>query len=318
MMNNDEIRIGVSACLLGQKVRYDGGHKHQRLLTDELGMFLTLVPVCPEAEVGMGIPRETVHLDGDHEAPRMVGTRSNEDWTARMNDWSRRRVRELAADDLCGFIFKKGSPSCGVWRVKLFDENGRPRPRGRGLFAMEYLRRFSLVPVEEEGRLNDARLRENFVERIFAFHRLKTLFATRWNRSEAAAFHAREKCLLMAHSPKHFKEIDRLVADIEEYTPAAFRDTYMPLFMEALAVKATVRRHTITLRHVAGHLRGAVGEAERERIRAVIADYEEGLVPLIVPITLLQHFIDIHQIPYVSDQTYLKPHPKELMLRNRV
>ncbi len=317
-MNDNEIRIGVSACLLGDKVRYDGGHKHKRLLTDVIGEFLTLVKVCPEAEVGMGIPRETVHLEGPPEAQRMVGTRSGEDWTVRMNTYARKRVRELDDDDLCGFVFKKSSPSCGVWRVKLFNEHGMPHPQGRGLFAAEYLKRNPLMPVEEEGRLNDARLRENFLERVFAFHRLKTLFAGRWKRGDVVAFHAREKYLLMAHSTKHYKELGRLVARIKEFTPAAFRDEYMPLFMEAMAVKTTVRKHVNALQHVAGHLRGVIGEEQRARIRAVIGDYKAGIVPLVVPMTLLQHYIDVHAIPYVSDQMYLNPHPKELMLRNHV
>lgn len=317
-MNASELRIGVSACLLGQKVRYDGGHKHDRYLTDILADHFELVPVCPEAEVGMGIPRETVRLDGDLEAPRMVAPRSGKDWTGPMDRWARDRLRELAPLDLDGFVFKKGSPSCGVFRVPVMQETGQPLRQGRGLFAAAYMHAFPLVPVEEEGRLHDAPLRENFLERVFAFHRVKTVFAGRWKRGDVVAFHSREKYFLLAHSQKHYKELGRLVAAISEHPPATFRDRYIGLYMEGLAVKATTRRHVNVLQHIAGHLRGPVVPAELQRVHHVIDDYGRGLVPLIVPITLLSHLIDLHDVAYVKDQVYLRPHPKELMLRNHV
>ena len=317
-MTDPAIRIGVSSCLLGEKVRFDGGHKHDRFVTGQLAAFFELVPVCPEAEVGMGIPRETVRLTGDPEAPRMVGSRSGDDWTGRMNDWSARRVRELGGQDLRGYIFKKDSPSCGAFRVKVHRELGVPPLSGQGLFAAEWTRRNPLVPYEEEGRLNDAVLRDNFIERVFAYDRLKHLFDGRWKRGDAVAFHSREKYLLMAHSPQHYKALGKLVAAISEHTPAAFRDAYMPLFMAGLGTKATPRRHVNALQHVAGHLKQVVGAEVRARLQAVITDYQAGLVPLIVPITLLNHYVELHDVAYVKDQTYLKPHPKELMLRNHV
>lgn len=317
-MNDPVLRLGVSACLLGQKVRFDGGHKHDRYLTDILADHFELVPVCPEAEVGMGIPRETVRLDGDVDAPRMTASRSGKDWTDPMNRWARGRVRELEPLDLDGFVFKKNSPSCGLFRVPVMQPTGQPLKQGRGLFAAEYARANPRVPVEEEGRLHDARLRENFLERVFAYHRVKALFRGRWKRGDAVDFHSREKYFLLAHSPKHYKELGRLVAAIAEHTPAAFRDRYLDLYMEGLAVKATTRRHVNVLQHIAGHLKGTVSPAELRRVHAVIDDYRRGLVPLVVPITLLSHFIDLHEVPYVKDQVYLHPHPKELMLRNHV
>lgn len=317
-MSDATIRIGVSTCLLGEKVRFDGGHKHDRFVTGQLGRFFEMVPVCPEAEVGMGIPRETVRLAGDSAAPRMVGSRSAEDWTDRMNAWSRRRVRELQEHDLDGYIFKKDSPSCGAFRVKVYSDLGMPSQSGQGLFAAEWTRRNPLVPYEEEGRLNDAVLRDNFIERVFAFHRLKQVFAGRWKRGDVVAFHSREKYLLMAHSPKHYTALGKLVAAVADHAPAAFRDEYMALFMEGLGVKATTRRHVNTLQHVAGHLKKLVGAAERARLQAVIDDYHKELVPLVVPMTLLNHYVELHDVPYVKDQTYLNPHPKELMLRNHV
>ncbi len=315
------IRVGVSACLVGREVRYDGHHARDRYVTDDLADHFSLVPVCPEVEVGMTTPRETVRLQGDADDPLMIAPASGADWTARMNTFSARRARELEADDLCGFIFKKNSPSCGVFRVKLYPAPGSkslPRRDTRGLFAAEFARRHPLIPIEEEGRLNDPVLRENFIERVFALRRLKDLFVGRWKRGDLVAFHSREKYLLMAHSPKHYKELGQLVAAVAQHTPAAFRDLYMAGFMEALAVHATPRRHVNTLQHLVGYLKQAVSEKERKRILAVIEDYRAGLVPLVVPMTLLRHYIELHELPYVGAQTYLNPHPRELMLRNRV
>ncbi len=266
----------------------------------------------------MAIPRETVRLQGDPAAPRMVAPRSGDDWTDRMNAWSRKRTRELAAEDLCGYLFKKNSPSCGVFRLKVYQDKGMPDHGGRGLFAAAFIAANPLLPVEEEGRLSDPHLRENFIVRVFAYHRLKALFAGRWKRGDVVAFHSREKYLLMAHSPRHYKELGQLVAAVADHGPAAFRDRYMELFMQGLEVKATTRRHVNALMHVAGHLRGTVSDPEQKRVIAVIEEYGKGLVPLVVPMTLLKHYIELHDLPYVGAQSYLDPHPKELMLRNHV
>ena len=177
-----EMRLGVSACLVGDEVRYDGGHRRNRYLVETLARYFTLVKVCPEVGVGMSTPRETVRLEGRAEAPRMIASQTGRDWTARMNRWSRTRVRELKGENLCGFVFKKNSPSCGVFGVKIHDEKGHPAESGSGLFALEYRRNNPLVPVEEEGRLEDPVLRENFLERVFAYHRLNKVFAGRWKR----------------------------------------------------------------------------------------------------------------------------------------
>ena len=312
------IRVGVSACLLGQEVRYDGSHARDRYVVGTLADHFDLVSVCPEEEVGMGTPRETVRLVGDLAAPHMVAPRSGDDWTTRMTRWSKGRVRQLGAEDLCGFIFKKNSPSCGVFRVKIYPEKGMPVRQGRGLFAAEFARRHPLVPIEEEGRLNDPGLRENFIERVFALHRLRALFADRWTRGQVIEFHAREKYLLMAHDPAGLKQLGQLVAAIKQHTPAAFRDEYMAGFMASLGRMATIKRHVNTLQHIAGYLRDDVSAAERQRVLAVIEDYRQGLVPLIVPMTIVRHYIELHDVPYVNRQTYLNPHPRELMLRNHV
>lgn len=317
-MSEQPIRIGVSACLLGQKVRYDGGHKHFRYLTSVLADHFELVPVCPEAEVGMGTPRETVRLEGDVDAPDMIAPKSGADWTARMNAWSHRRLRAADLQDLDGFVFKKNSPSCGVFRVPVRQPTGQSLLTGRGLFAAAFTAADPRVPVEEEGRLNDASLRENFLERVFAYHRVKAIFAGRWKRGDVIAFHSREKYLLLSHSPRHYKELGRLVAAVAELRPAEFRKRYLDLYMEGLGVKATTKRHVNVLQHIAGHLRKPVPPSEYGRLHAVIEDYAAGLVPLIVPVTLLRHYVELYEVPYVTEQIYLSPHPKELMLRNHV
>lgn len=243
--------------------------------------------------------------------------RSGEDWTARMNRYSKKRVKELTGEDLHGFVFMKRSPSCGLFRVPVMQKNGQPLP-GRGLFAMEFTRALPHAPVEEVGRLSDPRLRENFLERVFAHHRVSRLFAGRWKRGDVVDFHSREKYFLLAHSQKHYKELGRLVAAIAQHKPSEFREKYFTTYMEGLAVKATRRRHVNTLQHIAGHLREHISDAERRRIGAVIEDFDRELVPLIVPVTLLRHYIELHRIPYVKDQIYLDPSPKELMVRNHV
>jgi uncharacterized protein YbgA (DUF1722 family)/uncharacterized protein YbbK (DUF523 family) len=316
---NAEIRIGVSACLLGQEVRYNGGHARDRYVVETLADHLTLVPVCPEEEVGMGTPRETVRLVGDPAAPRMIGGQSGEDWTLRMNRYSSRRARELAVEDLCGFVFKKNSPSCGVFRVKVYNQKGQLAiPPGRGLFAAEFAKRYPLAPIEEEGRLHDPGLRENFLERVFAYRRLKDLFSGHWKRGDVIDFHAREKYLLMAHSPQGLKKLGQLTARIKDHKPAEFRDAYMTAYMEILAVKGTTRKHVNALQHMAGYLREHLNGEERRRVLGIIEEYRREIVPLIVPMTLMRHYIEMHDVAYVNDQTYLNPHPRELMLRNHV
>jgi len=312
------IYVGVSTCLLGQKVRWDAGHKQSRYITDTLGIYFTFVPVCPELEIGMTVPREPVHLAGDLAAPRMIGSKSGEDWTDRMNQYAAERVTQLREQNLSGYILKKGSPSCGMERVAVKNKKGMPHPQGRGLFANALLEEMSLLPVEEEGRLHDNRLRENFIVRVFAYHRLQSLFRVRFSRSRMVAFHTNEKYLLLAHSPRHYKELGQLVAAIKEYTPAQFKSQYSASYMQALSVKTTVKKNVNVLQHMMGFLRDLLQPPEKQDILRVIEDYRSGIVPLIVPLTLIKHYLQIHDVPYLNGQVYLSPHPKELMLRNHV
>ena len=316
------IRIGISSCLLGRNVRFDGGHKEDRFLTEVLAAHVAWVPVCPEVEVGMGVPRESVRLvddPADPMGPRMVGTRSGTDHTGAMRAWARRRAKELDAQDLCGYVLKKDSPSCGMERVKLYPANGAPASReGVGLFARALIDHAPLLPVEEEGRLHDAKLRDNWVERVFAYRRLKDLRAARFSRGAVVAFHTAHKFQLLAHGTAPYQAMGRLVARISEHTPADFLERYGEAFMQALRPRATPARHVNVLQHIAGFFKRELSTDEKRELEEVIADYRAGLVPLVVPITLVRHHARAHGAEYVLEQTYLSPHPKELMLRNHV
>ncbi|MBZ5668593.1 MAG: DUF523 and DUF1722 domain-containing protein [Acidobacteriia bacterium] len=312
------IRIGISSCLLGEQVRYDGGHKRDAYLVDTLGHYLEWVPVCPEVEMGLGTPRDTLRLVRIGEAIRMVMPKTGADHTEGMRSFSSRRVRALAGQDLCGYVLKKGSPSCGMERVRVFDAHGVPTKSGRGLFATALLERFPDLPVEEEGRLADPRLRENFIERVFAYHRLRLLFAGKWKRGDLVRFHTTHKLLLAAHSPRMYGNLGRLVANARALPRSTLSARYAAEFMSALRVIATPKRHASVLQHMAGYFRRQLDDGSRRELLSLIEDYRQGLVPLVVPLTLVRHYFRKFQITYLQGQVYLEPHPKELMLRNHV
>ena len=319
MVNESVVRIGISACLLGQEVRFDGGHKRDQFLTEILGPHVEWVPVCPEVEMGLGTPRETLRLVRIGGLTRMVTTRTAVDHTDGMKAWARGRLDALVKEDLSGYVLKKDSPSCGMERVKLYDEGqGAPARTGRGIYAEALLARMPLLPVEEEGRLSDARLRENFIERVFAYRRLKALFAQRRSVGAVVAFHTAHKMSLLAHSTTAYQEIGRLVARAGTMPRQELRALYETQFMRTLAIPATTRRHTNVLTHMAGHLKTLVDSASRQELASCIDEYRRGLVPLVVPLTLIRHHVRVHEVAYLQGQTYLEPHPRELMLRNHV
>ena len=312
------LRIGISQCLLGDEVRYDGGHKRDAFLADTLSRFVEWVPVCPEVEAGLGTPRESMRLEGTPDAPRLITIKTRADQTSLMAQFSERRVRELEALDLSGYVFKKNSPSCGVERVRLYNRHGMPFMTGTGLFARAFMERFPLIPVEEEGRLNDMPLRENFIERVFGYHRWQGLLHSRPGRGDVVNFHAAHKYLLLAHSRPHYERLGRLVADAKRHSPLELARRYGPPFMEALAVRATARKHVNVLEHLVGGFKGQLSPDERKELQDVIGDYHKGLTPLIVPATLIKHYVSRFDVAYLKNQIYLHPHPKELMLRNHV
>ena len=315
---NPSIRVGISACLLGEKVRYDGGHKRDGYLVETFGRFVEWVPVCPEVEMGLGTPRDTLRLVRIGDGLRMMMPKTGVDHTEGMRAFANRRLRQLEKKDLCGYVLKKGSPSCGMERVRVFDSRGMPAKSGRGLFAEALLAHFPNLPVEEEGRLYDPRLRENFIERVFAYRRLRTLFAGRWKLGDLVAFHTAHKLLVMAHSPQAYASLGRLVGIGKTLSHSELHSRYQAEFMGALGELATTRRQTNVLQHIAGYLRPHLDDASRKELIAQIEDYRRGLVPLIVPVTLIRYFLRRFPIPYLSGQVYLEPHPKELMLRNHV
>lgn len=312
------IRIGISACLLGERVRYDGGHKRDAYLVQTFGRYVEWVPVCPEVEMGLGTPRETLRLVRTGGDTRLIMPKTGADHTEAMRAYASRRIAELAKEDLCGYILKKDSPSCGMERVRAFDVHGVPAKSGRGLFAEALLQHFPHLPIEEEGRLSDPRRRENFGERVFAYRRLRTLFAGRWKVGELVAFHTAHKLLLMAHSPKAYESLGRLVAGAKAVPRAELRERYEAEFMRALGEIATTKRQVNVLLHLLGYFRAQLDDDSRRELLSVIDDYRRGLVPLIVPITLIRHYVRRFDVTYLRGQIYLEPHPKELMLRNHV
>ena len=311
-------KLGISACLLGQKVRFDGGHKREQFLTEFFGKFVEWIPICPEVEVGMGVPRETVRLVGTLTNPRMVAEKSGKDWTEAMNRFAEKRMREIAEKTLSGYVFKKNSPTCGMERVRVYSNKGMPERKGRGLFAASLMNQWPLLPVEEEGRLNDLKLRENFIERVFAYHRWLQASSGRKSPGALVRFHTSHKFLLLAHSQRHYRQLGRLVATAKQGSLAAVYDDYGRAFMEALAVHATEKSHANVLDHMMGYFSKQLTDTERQEMVQLIADFRHQLIPLIAPITLMRHYTKKYQVAYLQGQLYLEPNPKELMLRNHV
>jgi uncharacterized protein YbgA (DUF1722 family)/uncharacterized protein YbbK (DUF523 family) len=315
-----KLRLGISSCLLGKNVRYDGGHKKDDFLVGTLGAYVEWVPVCPELEVGMGVPRESIRLVGNPAAPKLVAERSGTDWTERMRVFAEERVARLAALDLVGFVTKKDSPSCGLARVRVWTgkKDTPPSRDGVGAFARVLRESLPLLPVEEEGRLHDPWLRESFVERIFAYGRFREAVLAGMKRGDLVAFHTRHKLSLLAHSPDHYRKLGRVVAGLKKGRIDDDVRTYGAVFLEGLGVRASRGKHVNVLQHVAGYFRDVLPAGERKELEGLVSDYGRGLVPLVVPQTLIRHHVRRHGIEYLAGQSYLDPDPKELMLRNHV
>ncbi|MFO8007475.1 MAG: DUF523 and DUF1722 domain-containing protein [Candidatus Brocadiia bacterium] len=320
-MSTDEMqwekpRVGISTCLLGEPVRYDGGHQRDRFLTDTFGQFVEWVPVCPEVECGLPTPREAMRLAGDPERPRLVTARTEQDMTDRMLRWAEQRLEQLEEEDLCGFIFKSGSPSSGMTRIRVYDENGVPSRVGVGIFAREFMEHFPLLPVEDDGRLHDADIRENFIERIFCLKRYRDHVRDDGGVGGLVAFHAHHKFQLMAHSPQQLQQMGRLVAHASDWEAGELRTRYEKLLMVALRERANVPRNANVLTHMLGFFKDVLTADEKQEMLEVLEHYRDKLVPLIVPVTLMRHYVRRYDQPYLKQQTYLHPHPIELKLRN--
>lgn len=312
------LRLGISECLLGRPVRHDGGHKHDRFLTDTLGTWVEWVSLCPEVEIGLGTPRPAMRLVASGTGARLVVRKTGEDLTGRMTSWAKGRLEGLG--DLDGFVLKKDSPSCGMERVRLYPEaeGVQPAKNGRGLFAAALIDRYPLLPVEEEGRLNDPVLREHFIERVFAYRRWTDFVAGDPGPGDLVAFHAAAKMSLLSHHPGKYRALGRLVADAGAGSFTARLEEYGRAYMDVLAHRATRRRHANVLQHLLGHLKETLDRDDRAEMVELIEAYRAGSVPLVVPITMLRHHFRRSGSEWVRAQTYLNPYPDELMLRNHV
>jgi len=309
------IRIGISSCLLGERVRWDGNHKQDSYIRRTLGEVFEFVPVCPEVGIGMGIPRPTIRLVGDPEAPRLVGVEDDQlDVTGAMQRFGRRQARRL--NDLDGYIFKSKSPSCGMERVKLYTGKGGVSKQGVGLYAREFMAANPLVPCEEEGRLGDPGLRDNWLERVFTWHRWRQLRRQRLTPRRLVDFHTRHKLAIMAHGQAPYRALGQLVARAGSDPLPELADRYIALLMQALRQRATTKRHTNVLHHLMGYLKRALSPEDKQELLDLIDAYRLGKVPRIVPLTLMKHHFRKHPHPYVADQTYLNPEPAELRLRS--
>jgi len=315
-MDNQRIRVGISTCLLGERVRYDGGHKRDPFLVDTLGGYLEYVPVCPEVECGFPIPRESFRLVGDPQAPRLMTVKTKIDYTDRMETWAKNRVRQLEKDNLCGFIFKSKSPSSGMERVKVYTEKGMPSKNGVGVFARIFMEHFPRVPTEEEGRLHDPVLRENFIERLFALKRWRDSLDAGKTRGKLVDYHTRHKLQILSHSTKNYRSMGRLVASSVEFSLEEVYDTYEEILVSTLKLKTTLKKNINVLMHIMGFFKTLISSDEKSEILEIIDQYRNGFVPLIVPITLFNHYVRKYDQPYLGVQTYLNPHPIALKLRN--
>ncbi len=310
-------RLLVSACLLGDLVRYDGQHKYDAFLVETLGRFVEWVRVCPEVDCGLPTPRPSMHLVGDARSPRLV-SRTGADVTEQMQSFIARKLKELERIELCGYVCKKDSPSSGMARVKVYDAAGQAERVGAGLFTAAFMARFPNVPVEEEGRLRDARLRESFIERVFCRRRWLDLVAGGRRRGRLVEFHADHKYLLLAHGRARYQELGRLVAAAKDHGTEELFAAYETGFVAILSQPATVKKVTDVLQHMVGFFKKQLSPDEKAELLETIEAYRASLVPLIVPLTLIKHYVRKYEVAYLARQVYLSPYPAELMLRNHV
>lgn len=313
---SDKILIGISACLLGNPVRFDGGHKRCEFAIDQLSPYVQFEPICPEMAIGMPTPRPALRLVKKQQQTLLCHSSDHQvDVTDKMQQFSQQRVANLT--HLCGYIVCAKSPSCGMERVKVYDENGAgARKSGVGLFTAELLRQMPWLPIEEDGRLNDAELRENFAERVFALHELNLLWRQGLTRGGLIAYHSRYKLILLAHSQPGYRELGRFVAEIERWDKLEeFAVEYRQRLMAILQHKATRRNHTNVLMHVQGYFRPHLNTAQRQELAQLIERYRQGVQPLLAPITLLKHYMAEFPDSYLAQQRYFDPYPEALRLR---
>lgn len=309
-------RVGVSRCLMGDAVRYDGSHCRDRFVLDRLRHHVDLVPVCPEVEFGLPVPRDTLRLVDAGSGTRLVTLRTGEDHTEAMRRWAVERVEALDAERLDGFILKQKSPSCGLSRVRVYDDSGHAERVGTGLFAGVLAETRPELALTEEGWLNDERLRETFLVRIFSSERLRRTVEREHRFAALLDFHARHKLLFMAHSPAHYRSLGRMVADGKHQALPALERSYAQEAMKALAVRTSRGKHTNVLQHIFGFFKRAATQAEKNELLAAIESYAVGHLPLAVPVALLRHQITHHGVEgWLPSQVYFEPFPIAIGLR---
>ncbi len=314
--SSQELKIGISSCLLGENVRFDSGHKKNAYITGVLNDHFTFVPFCPEVEIGLGVPREPIRLVSLEGDIRCKGTKNN---TLDVTDELSHIAQEQRAwhGDLCGYILKRDSPSCGMERVKVYSE-GAPERKGVGIYAKQLMENFPCLPVEEEGRLEDAHLRENFIQRVYIYSRWKAMRSERLTVARLQAFHATHKYIFMSHNQVQAKQLGALLVSINKEDLDTLADTYQNTMMSTLKSIATKKNHVNTLRHIQGYLKKELDSDDKAELNEIIEDYRAGLLPLIVPITLLRHHFRKHPNDYITQSYYMSPHPGELMLLNNI
>lgn len=306
----------MSSCLLGEKVRHDGGAKRQSFITDVLANYFEFIPTCPEVDIGLGVPRPTIHLIKNPKSPRLVFVKDHSnDITEKMEKYSEKKANQLKG--LCGYIFKKNSPSCGP-EVKVYQEVPRPPKMGKGVFYRHFTQTHPLVPVEDEGRLNDPGLRENLIERIFLLHRWYSLTEKGVTARKLVEFHTQHKLALMSHNVSAYQGLGKMIANIDKKNIKQFANDYITEMMRAFRYIATNRKVTNVLQHCMGYLKNDLSSQDKKELVHHIEQYRQGKLPVIVPITLLRHHFMHFPNEYMSKQSFLNPYPDELMLRNRI
>ena len=314
---NTPIKVGVSSCLCGNPVRHDGSAKKNAYLLDTLGRYFELTPYCPEAGAGLGVPRPTLRLKRFEYEVRLVETKDQDaDHTAEMDAWMDANIPEMAG--LTGYVLKHSSPSCGMQRVKLYDHNNIPKKEASGLFAARLMATYPNLPVEEEGRLNDPILRENFIQRVFVYHRWQQTLADGLSVASLMEFHKRHKLMLLAHDEVVYRKLGPMIASVNKDNLDDIADIYIARMMHSLTQRSTRKRHTNVLMHIFGFLKNKLGSEVKAEILDILDRYRQGFVPLVVPMTMIRHYLKQYPHSYMDSQYYLEPYPDDLMLRNEV
>lgn len=312
-----KIPLGISACLLGEQVRFDGGHKRLAFAVNELAPFVRFEPICPEMAIGLPTPRPALRLvkQDDEEIHLCFSKEGGEELTQQMNDWSAQRVKSL--HHLCGYILCAKSPSCGMERVRVYEpDTNNNRKAGMGLFAEKLKAELPWLPVEEDGRLHDPALRENFVGRICALHEFNQMWQRGLTRAQLIAFHSRYKLLMLAHSQEKYRELGPFVASMNKWDSLeAFAFEYRNRMMELLSQPASRRNHTNVLMHAQGYFRRQLSSPQRQELAELIDRYRCGVQPLLAPITMLKHYMSQYPHPWLTQQRYFDPYPEALRLR---